>query len=141
MASARVGGADVYDHPFTIAGADLTGIEITLTRQASEIAGTVTGPTQGDPNAIVVAFPADVQTWIGEGMLSRRLAMAGVAEDGSYRLSGLRPGDYAVVAVPAAAPIEPRSAGTIVALAGLATRTSVGPGETRTQALTVSQVR
>ena len=78
-----------------------TGVEIVLSARMTGLTGTVTMPsgTTADDYAVVV-FPEDEEKWertIGSGA---RMTRPGL--DGAYKLPGLRPGRYFVLAVPAA---------------------------------------
>jgi hypothetical protein len=137
VASIRASTGDVMDHPLTLE-TDVDDVVVTLTMRTATIAGTVTGAHAGDPDAVVVLFPADVRTWIDEGMLASRVQTIDVRPDGSYQAQNLRAGDYALVAVPAETTIDVRDAALFTALARAATRVSVDIGQSRTQALTVT---
>lgn len=137
VASIRADGADVLDHPFTLE-TDLASVVVTATKLTTAIAGTVTGAHPGDPDAVVVLFPADVGRWIDEGMLARDVQTISVGADGRYRSQNLTAGQYAIAAVPAETAIDIRDAEWFTALARVATRVSVETGQNQTQALTVS---
>jgi hypothetical protein len=137
VASIRADGADVLDHPFTLE-TDLAGVVVTATKLTTTVAGTVAASHPGDPDAVVVLFPADVGRWIDEGMLARDVQTISVGADGRYRSQNLRAGQYAVAAVPAETAIDIRDAEWFTALARVATRVSVETGQNQAQALTVS---
>jgi hypothetical protein len=52
-----------------------------------------------DSGAVVVAFPADYERWIENGMLERAAAQAVTTETGSFALDNIRPGQYLVAAL------------------------------------------
>jgi hypothetical protein len=140
LASIRASTGDITDHPFTL-DTDLDGVVVTLTRLTTTIAGSVTGAHPGDPDAVVALFPADVRAWIDDGMLGSRVQTIDVRPDGSYQSQNLTAGEYAVAAVPAETTIDVHDAALFTALARVATRVSVGTGQTRTQSLTVSAIQ
>jgi hypothetical protein len=140
LASIRANTGDITDHPFTL-DADLDSVVVTLTRLTTAIAGSVTGAHAGDPDAVVVLFPADVRAWIDDGMLGSRVQTLDVRPDGSYQSQNLTAGEYALAAVPAETTIDVRDAALFTALARVAARVSLSTGQTRTQSLTVSAIQ
>jgi hypothetical protein len=140
--SALASGRNVHDHPLDLRGEDVSGVVVTMTKQTTEVMGVVRrGTATGDPNAIVIAFPADYQAWIEEGMLPRRARSAAAQTDGTYEITGLSAGEYLVAAISADVFVDTRNPATIAALARIATRVSVTDGDKKTQALTVGQLR
>jgi len=140
--SAMIGGRNAYERPFDLKGEDVTGMVIALTKDSTDLLGSVrrTGAT-GDPRAVVVVFPADYQAWIEEGMHARRIRTTAAQSTGSYLVTGLAAGDYLAAAVSADVYVDTRSPATIAALARIATRVSVADGDKKTLALTVGQLR
>lgn len=141
IAAAEAGGANLLEHALAIDAADVTDVVITVSQKKTGISGTVRGSGAGDPNAVVVVFPADYESWIAEGMTSRRVRTVDVSANGAYQVAGLTPGGYAVAAVPATADVDTRNPATIAALARVATRVTIALGEAKTLALDVSRLR
>lgn len=94
-----VNGTDITDAvlPFGTEKQSLTGVEVVLTDEVTEVAGTVTDAGGAPANgALVVAFPSDPeQRFAG----SRFFAMTRVSAAGAYRLRALPPAMYFVAAI------------------------------------------
>ena len=135
-------GRNVLDEPFELGSTDLSGAVVTYADRQTQLTLNVQSPGGADQQpAIVVAFPADYQKWIQDGMVARRTRTATVSRTGVATLVGITAGDYLAIAVPAETPFDLRSPQSIEMLARQATRITVAHGETRTQMLTVSAVR
>jgi protocatechuate 3,4-dioxygenase beta subunit len=94
----RVNGADVIDTGIDFKpGENLSGVEIELTTQLSNLSGVV---TDARGNAVkdysVVIFPRDRERW-GPG--SRYLNGGRPDQDGRYKAVNLPPGDYFAIAL------------------------------------------
>jgi hypothetical protein len=97
----RVGGQSVLDgFDFGVSKA-FTAIDIVVSGRLTGLTGTVTMPTgtTADDYAVVV-FPEDEEKWERGNGTGARMTRPGL--DGAYKLPGLRPGRYYVLAVPAA---------------------------------------
>jgi protocatechuate 3,4-dioxygenase beta subunit len=94
-----VNGTDITDAvlPFGIEKQSLNDVEVVVTDEVAEIAGTVTD-TRGAPtrDALVVAFPTDPERRF-DG--SRFFAMTRVSAAGTYRLRALPPAEYFLTAI------------------------------------------
>lgn len=100
MHSAMLGGKDVSLEPLVLESTDVTGIVITYTDRRTELSGAVI-PAQGtDTDAILIAFPSDLRTWVRNGMNTRQLRTARSNSDGRYVLAALPSGSYNVAALP-----------------------------------------
>jgi hypothetical protein len=113
VASITWNGEDYIDRPFDLSsGADIDGVVVTLAPSASSVGGTVTTPRgPSSTGAAVIAFPSDRERWSSYGLNPLRIASVLTTPDGRFRIDGLPPGDYQLVAVPAAeerAWIDPR---------------------------------
>jgi hypothetical protein len=98
----RLGGQSIFDgHDFGSARA-FSGIEIVVSGRPTGLTGTVTGAsgTTASDYAVVL-FPEDEARWerIGPGQMAARAVRPGL--DGTFKMPGLRPGSYYVLAVPA----------------------------------------
>jgi len=103
------------------------GARISRTR-VNKVSGTVRGPDgRLASEAAVIVFPALPAAWGPTSMNAGRFLTANTAADGTYELRGVLPGDYLLAAVP----IEDRVRGSepafMTAIAGRATRVTVGP--------------
>ncbi len=98
----RVEGQSVVDGFDFGLGRTFTGVEIVVSARPTGLTGTVTLPTgaTADDYAVVL-FPEDEARWeqTGPGVPSARVVRAGM--NGAFRLPGIRPGSYYVLAVPA----------------------------------------
>lgn len=141
--SATLGGRNLDDDPLDIQGGDVSGATITFTDRTTELAGNVRDATNtGELNAMVIVFPADYAAWIDHGMSNRRTRSTSVGKPGTFRLTGLPPGDYLAVAINPDMVGDVRDVRTWApSLARAATRFSLGDGEKRTLDLVVSQIR
>jgi protocatechuate 3,4-dioxygenase beta subunit len=99
-------GKDVTDMPIEFNGRDRTGVEVVLNRRSATLIGKVRDaddrPAAGSR---VVLFASDSDRWTPHS----RFVMTAVADsDGQFRISGISPGSYLSVAVPAdvTAPID-----------------------------------
>jgi hypothetical protein len=99
--SVSVGGRSLPDQPITIAGADVSGVVITLTDRTGSISGSVRDGRGGgaDPNAAVLVFPASSALWLDTSANPRRLKSTRVSTRGTYQIDNLPAGDYIVVAI------------------------------------------
>ncbi|HUF48012.1 MAG TPA: carboxypeptidase-like regulatory domain-containing protein [Vicinamibacterales bacterium] len=106
LASVLFGGQDVVDLPIELhAGDRHTDVEIVLTSQGTELAGTLTDAA-GRPrfDVTLVAFAVDSRYWWTG---TRRIRLARPDTAGYYRMRGLPAGEYFLVAVSGAIPVEP----------------------------------
>lgn len=91
--SAIAGGRDLLDEVAVVEpDRDLTGIAMTFTDNSAEITGALLDAAgKPAPEFFVVAFPADRKYWT---VASRRTTSMRPARDGSFKWSGVPPGDY-----------------------------------------------
>jgi protocatechuate 3,4-dioxygenase beta subunit len=98
----RIGGTDVLDSGYEFGKEDVTNIEIVLTNRAPALAGAVTGDNnQPVSEYVVLAYSTDETAWqqpLGVG--PRGYGIGRPDQNGSYKITGLRPGSYYVVALP-----------------------------------------
>ena len=101
----RVGGQSALDGFDFGGGRAFSGVEIVLSGRPTGLAGTVALPTgAAAADYAVVLFPEDESRWeqIGTGVNLfnlGRIVRPGL--DGEFKMQGLRPGTYYVLAVPA----------------------------------------
>jgi hypothetical protein len=96
LESVMYDGRDIADLPVDLVNRDLDGVVIAFTDRPSAITGSVTGAQGADATAIVIAYPTDEAIWTSA---PRRLRTARAAEDGSFAIQALPPGEYYVAAV------------------------------------------
>ena len=129
LKAVRLNGTDVIDSGLEIrANEDVSGLEVELTTQQSEVSGIVTDP-RGRPiqDYSVVVFARDSSRWTNQ---SRYFGNARPDQDGRFKVRGLPQGDYYAIALDY---IEP-GAGTdpemLEQLRGRATGFSLNDGQT-----------
>jgi hypothetical protein len=139
--SVMVGGIDMLDHPVDLSESGLSNIVATVTDRMSTISG-MTRDADGRPaeRATVGIFPTDKTLWRRVGLSSRRTATAAPGRDGRYRLTGLPPGQYFLVATEGEPPDLSNHA-TLAKLTALATRIQLGEGEARLQDLRAVEIK
>jgi protocatechuate 3,4-dioxygenase beta subunit len=96
--SVRVNGTDVIDDGIDVKpNESVGGVEVELTTKVTSVSGLVTD-ARGDPvkEYTVVFFPADSKRWTPG---SRYLRIARPDQDGRFKISGLPPGEYNVIAL------------------------------------------
>jgi protocatechuate 3,4-dioxygenase beta subunit len=132
MRSVRVNGLDVIDDGIEVTpGQKITGAEVELTTKISTVSGLVTN-TRGEPakDYTLVVFPTDNKRWKPN---SRYLRTARPDQDGRFKISGLPPADYNIVAIEKLEPNVPATDPDFLEriLSG-AKRLSLSEGETKT---------
>jgi hypothetical protein len=127
--------------PFTVSDRDLSGLVVTLTTQVAKIEGTVRD-AQGRPatQAAILYFPVDSERWQRYGPWPDRLNSVSASPTGAYGIFRLPAGDYYVVAVREGLADAWKDPVFLEAVARVATRITVGWGETRVQDLTLTVV-
>jgi hypothetical protein len=126
-------GTDVSDAPIDLTG-DVTNLTVTFTDQPAHMTGTVRdGSGKPDPNSVVVVFPPDPRAWGWPNGLHTRSTP--VTATGTFALSNLPPGDYAVAAIPDGWQNTWRDPAILARLLPVAARVQLRDGETRTEDL------
>ncbi|PYR90959.1 MAG: hypothetical protein DMF84_18570 [Acidobacteria bacterium] len=97
LKSVSVAGRDVTDEAIELrSGHDVDNVTIVMTDRSTEISGAVRDATGTDVAAMaVIAFSIDQQQWQPH---SRSIQAVRTGQDGTYRLRGLPPGDYRIIA-------------------------------------------
>jgi hypothetical protein len=137
MIGATWNGRDIIDTPLEVSGdAPITGVVIRMSTQMNKVAGTVRaadGRVANDGG--VIAFPVSQAAWREAGVVAIRFRSTGVGADGTFDFGPVLPGEYLLAAVS----MEDRARGTdpafLAAIAGRATRVTVGPASTISQEL------
>ena len=142
LKSIVVAGKDTLTVPLDLASSDVTDVVVTFTDTGTEISGTVNAPASSSTaDAQVVVFPTDLQRWIDGGSTPRRARVIRTSPTGNFRIPGMPPGDYFLVAVDAETSVELRDAQLLNTLSRSAQRITLADGEKKTQSLSVTQVR
>jgi protocatechuate 3,4-dioxygenase beta subunit len=96
--SSIVNGANSIDVPFEITpGRPVDGAMLTLTDQATELAGTIktaTGAAVSD--LLILLFPTDRTLWVSPRRMRQGIRPG---TDGTYRITNILPGEYYLAAV------------------------------------------
>lgn len=122
-------GRDVYDEAIVLGRDDIRGLVVHMTDVATTLSGTALAPAgAGDARAEVLAFPADYERWIDNGMIDRAAAEDSTTDTGAYVLTNMRPGRYLIAAVPPNAPSSVRDPDFIRSIVPLAERVTVAAG-------------
>lgn len=133
LRSVTYNGKDISVDPVELADADITGVVMTFTDQATELSGTVTTRANTpDPASEVIVFPADSTAWRDVGVVARRWRDERVTPAGMFAMTGLPPGEYFVAAVAIDAPDDPRDPKVLQALMPSAMRVTLSDGEKKT---------
>ncbi|HKR85762.1 MAG TPA: carboxypeptidase-like regulatory domain-containing protein [Terriglobales bacterium] len=89
-------GKDVTDSGFRVADAQRGRLEIIISQKGGAVEGTATDSAQKPfPNAQILAFPSDPKQRRRIDLLQRTVADA----QGRFRLRGVRPGEYVIMAL------------------------------------------
>jgi hypothetical protein len=130
----RLNGVDVTDTGFdSRPNEDLSGLEVELTTQLSDLSGFVSNARgESVKDYSIVVFPRDRQSW---GFGSRYLSGGRPDQDGKYRVRNLPAGDYYAIALE----YVEQGAGTdpefLDRIKDRATEFSMNDGETKTLSL------
>lgn len=124
-------GREVTDTPLMLDGGGvLRNLQIVATDSETVVSGQVAGEDhRARPGVVVVVFPADPDLWLP---FSHRVGRARADLDGRYRVRGLPPGDYLIVATDEADAIEPLDVVAFERLRAPADRLTLAAGERRT---------
>jgi hypothetical protein len=131
-----VDGRDVTDTPIELgAGQRVTGVQVVFTDRVTELVGSVRDE-RGDPviGFTVIAFSTDPATWRAQ---SRTIHAAQPDQTGAFRIRGLPPGSYYLVATDDVEPGEWFDAAFLQEAQKSAVRVTLAEGQTTSQDLTV----
>ena len=137
LKSVTVNGRNVTDTPIELrSGEAVSGVAIVFTDQQNEINGTLT-TEQGAPLSefTVLVFPTDASLWRPQ---ARQIMTTRPDQTGKYRLRGLPPGEYFVVAVDPAEQGEWFEPAYLDEHRAGATRLTLSDGDVKTQDLKVA---
>jgi hypothetical protein len=127
----RLNGADVLDSGIEIKpNENVRGLEVELTNKVSAITGLVAGG-RGDASRdyTAIAFPQDSERW--KDTNSRYIRTGRPDQDGRFKISGLPPGEYLLIAVERIDPGESTDPEFLERIRTKATRFSLLEGETK----------
>jgi carboxypeptidase family protein len=136
LKSVLIAGQDVTDQPIDLKpGQNVDNVTIVLTDRTTEVTGTVRDVRNAPMTAItVIAFSTDQQYWRAQ---SRQIQTARTDATGAYRLRGLPPGDYFILAVDGVEQGEWFDPAFLEQARAGAGRLTVREGETKAQDLTL----
>jgi hypothetical protein len=132
LKSVTVGGREVTDAPIQVrSGQRLTDVTIALTDKVSQLEGMVTNAQNAPASEYtMLVFPTDSSLWHAQ---SRQIQTTRPDQTGKFRIRGLPPGDYFLVAVDPAEPGEWFDPAYLDGQKTGATRFMLGEGQTLTQ--------
>jgi hypothetical protein len=136
-------GRDYTDRAFDAsAGRDIEDVVITLTTDMAKVAGMVRDAKNllATTGAVIV-FPADRSLWSGYGFRPSRLVSSSVSTGGAFSISSLPAGEYLIVAVDDTLADAWQDPKFLEAASVLASRMTIGWGETKNMDLTISAVK
>ena len=138
MKSVVAGGRDLSDVPLRVlADSGIDDLVITLTDRVTEITGLLTDAVgRPAPEFSILVFPVDRTQW-GQGS-RRRLPATRPASDGRYRVAGLPPGEYFMVALTEIDANEMYDVAFLESLIPAALKFALAEGEKKVQDLKLS---
>lgn len=139
LVGASWNGRDIIESPLEVSGnGPVAGIVLRMSSQMNRVTGTVRGADgRLAGEGAVIAFPASQAAWREAGLTTIRFRSANIGTDGGYQLSSILPGEYLLAAIS----MEDRHRETdptfLAAIAGRATRVTIGLSSTLSQELRV----
>lgn len=135
--SVRLNGADVTDAGFEIkANEEVAGLEVELTNKLTTISGLVTNARgDGVKDYSTLVFPQDSALWSGN---PRYQGMGRPDQEGRFKIAGLPPGEYYIIALDAIDTAEVGDPEFLERIRAKAARLSLTEGETKTMDLKVN---
>jgi protocatechuate 3,4-dioxygenase beta subunit len=136
LKSVVANGVDTLDSAFEIGTSDVSGVVVTFTDHPSELSGTLLDST-GKPAPMywVVAFPTDRTLWTPS---SRRVRTVRPDGQGKFRVVGLPPGEYYMVALTDLEQADLSDPSFLEQLAAASYKIMLAEGEKKTQDLKLS---
>jgi hypothetical protein len=132
-----LGGRTVGDYIIDLEDQGITGLVVTMSNATQHVSGTVTDARgTADPDALVVAFPADTQVWREGIFQSRRVQRVRASSAGAFDITFLAPGAYYLTAVSARYALEWEDPAFLERLIPGATQITLAQGDDKTVALT-----
>jgi protocatechuate 3,4-dioxygenase beta subunit len=133
----RYRGIDVTDSGIEFrANEDITDIELELTNRVTDLSGLVTnGRGAAVKDYSVVVFAQDRDKWTAN---SRYLRTGRPDQDGRFKITGLPPGEYLIVAIDYVDPNEWTEPDYLERVRSKATSVTIGEGETKSVDLKIN---
>ena len=133
LKSIVVGGRDTSDLPLVVTpDADVIDVVVTMTDRVTEVTGLLLDAAgRPAPELTILVFPQDKAQWGRDSR--RRPPPTRPGTDGRYRLMGVPPGEYFIVAVSEMAPEEMYDAVLLESLIPSAMKLSLAEGEKKVQ--------
>jgi len=138
MKSAQARGRDLLDGRFEMKpGTDVDGVTVTLTDRPAGITGRLVDAAGGAvARYSAIVFPVDRSLWLPD---SRRIRATPPANDGSFTVVGLPPGEYALAAAEDIDAADLADPALLVRLLASAYRFTLVEGETKKQDLQIGR--
>jgi protocatechuate 3,4-dioxygenase beta subunit len=139
MRSVRVNNVEAIDDGFEVKpGEKITGVDIELTSKIAVVAGLVTN-ARGEPvkDCVLLVFPADSRRWNS----GRYLRTARPEQDGRFKVAGLVPADYYLIAVDKLDGGQWPQHDFLDRIRAKATSVTIGEGETKTIDLKINSAQ
>jgi hypothetical protein len=138
--SVRLNGVDVTDTGIEFKpNEDISGVDVELTNRLTSLSGLVTnGRSEPSKDYTAIVFAQDRDKWTGN---SRYQGTGRPDQDGRFKISGLPPGDYYIVAVDRIESGESSDPDFLESLRSRATSLSLSEGETKTVDLRLNSAR
>lgn len=136
-------GRDYFDRPFDAStGRNIENVVVTLTNETARMTGNVrTAAGAPSGTGAVIAFSTDPARWSVYGFTSPRITSVQIGTTGAFTVQGFPAGEYFLIAVDDAQSGGWRDPKFLEAAAPLATRVTVGWGETKSSDLTIVTVK
>jgi Carboxypeptidase regulatory-like domain len=127
----RLNGVDVTDAGIEFKpNEDVTGVEVELTNKVTTVSGTVkTSRGELSKEYTAIVFAQDKEKWTGN---ARYQSAGRPDQDGRFKITGLPPGEYYVVAVDRLEPDQSRDPDFLERARSRAVSLSLREGETKT---------
>jgi hypothetical protein len=135
----RINGTDVTDAGLEFKpNEDISGIEVEITNKLTTITGLVSN-ARGDTlkDYTTIAFAQDKEKW---KMMGRYLSMGRPDQDGRFKISGLAPGEYYIIALDSAQSNQLTDPEFLESVRAKASTLVLREGESRTVDLKVNSV-
>jgi protocatechuate 3,4-dioxygenase beta subunit len=135
--SVRLNGTDITDAGIEFkAGEEIAGVEVEMTNKVTAISGLVTN-ARGEPvkEYSAIAFAQDKDKWKAVG---RYQGMGRPDQDGRFKISGLPPGDYYIIALDKIEQGQSTDPDFLETIRSKATMFTIREGETRTVDLKIN---
>jgi protocatechuate 3,4-dioxygenase beta subunit len=134
----RVNSVDVIDDGIDVKpGERVTGVDVELTNKIAAVSGRVT-TAGGEPakDSTLLVFASDSKRWKPNGRHYPRTARAD--QDGRFKVSGLPPSDYYIIAIDKLEPGQWTDPDFLERIRSKATSVTIGEGETKSVELRIS---